>query len=319
MTKKQLNQKIGFEFSKNGRQYDEFRQNRNSNTKRKLKEITVIDAKNQLLHTGKIKKVLSVIGGGKEATVLLAQEKDTDELVCAKVFRYFTSTIRKRLRGTKHILEDGMASIAAKQEYWNLQELYEANIPVPKPRYLLNNILVMDFIGARDNSGQPAPLLSDVNIPDFEDPETVLYEAIDIIACMFLEGKMIHGDYSNDNLMVTENGIVTMDVSQSVQFNEKTYIDTPNRIRIDKAVNFLEADLINLNKGYQKYRVSIDPKSVCQKIVEGLPEKLQNYLQKTENIISASRYVPELYHLKERERGGALQRRTKKRYQKRKR
>lgn len=319
MTKKQLNQKIGFEFSKNGRQYDEFRQNRYSNTKTHIKEITVVDATNQLLATNKIKKVLSVIGGGKEATVLLAQEKETDDLICAKVFRYFTSTIRKRLHGTHHIRQDGMASIAAKQEYWNLDELYKANIPVPKPRYLLNNILVMDFISMEDFSEQPAPLLSDVNITDFEDPKNILYEAIDIIARMFIEGKMIHGDYSNDNLMVTENGLVTMDVSQSVQYNQKTYIDTPNRIRIDKAVNFLLADLTNLNKGFQKYQIGIDPKSVCQKIVEALPEKLLIFLKKAENIVSASRYVPELYHLKEMERGGAMQRRTKKRYQKRKR
>ena len=81
MTKKQLNQKIGFEFSKNGRQYDEFRQNRHSNAKTQIKEITVSEARKQLLTTNKIKKVLSVIGGGKEATVLLAQEKETDEFL----------------------------------------------------------------------------------------------------------------------------------------------------------------------------------------------------------------------------------------------
>jgi RIO kinase 1 len=319
ITKKVFNQKVGFEFSKNRRQFDEYKQDRNSNTNNRLREITVTKASNQLLATGKIEKIISVIGAGKEATVLLAQEKKTDEMICAKVYRYYTSTIRKRLQGTRHITKEMMASIAAKQEYWNLYELYKTNIPVPKPRYLLNNIMTMDFIELEDDSLVPAPVLSDVNISDIDDPENILYEAIDIIARMFLEGKMIHGDYSNDNLMITERGLVTMDVSQSVLYNQKTFIDTPTRLRIDKAVNFLLADITNLNKGFYKYRISIDPKEVCQNIVKDLPENLQNYLEEANSILALSGFVSERYTAKEMEREEIFQRRSKKKYQKKKR
>jgi len=318
ITKKLFNQKIEFESSEDGCQFDEYRQNRYVNINNKLKEITVAEATSQLLATGNIKRVLSVIGAGKEATVLLAKEKETDELVCAKVFRYFTSTIRKRLQGNHHITKEVMASIAAKQEFWNLYELYEANIPVPKPRYLLNNIMMMDFISIKEDSLVPAPLLSEVKISDIDDPENFLYEAIDIVARMFLEGKMIHGDYSNDNLLVTENGLVTIDVSQSVLYNYKTFTETPTRIRIDKAVDYLLADITNLNKGFYKYRISIDPKDVCQKILKNMPEKLQNFLENAESILPLSHFVPERYTFKEMERGGSFQRKVKKRYQKKK-
>lgn len=315
MTNKKFDQKYGIKVSKSGYLLNEQRED----YRIPLREVTVREATNQLLATGEIKKVFSVIGAGKEATVLLAQEKETDDFICAKVFRYFTSTIEKRLQGTHHISKEEMASIAAKQEYWNLYKLHNANIPVPKPRYLLKNIMMMDFINIKEDSLIPAPLLSEVNISDIDDPENILYEAIDIIARVFLEAQMIHGDYSNDNLMINEDGLVTMDVSQSVLYNQKTFIDTPTRIRIDKAVKFLLMDITNLNKGFYKYRISIDPKEVVQNIVRELPGKLQEYLNTADSLLPVSRYVAERYALKEMERRGALQKRTRMRYQKKKR
>ncbi|MHA2399642.1 MAG: RIO1 family regulatory kinase/ATPase domain-containing protein [Promethearchaeota archaeon] len=315
MTKKKFDQTFGINLSKDGHALKENRED----CRVPLREITVKEATNQLLATGKIKRVFSAIGAGKEATVLLAQEKETDELICAKVFRYFTSTIKKRLQGTHHVTKELMASFAAKQEFWNLYELDKVNIPVPKPRYLLNNIMMMDFINLEEDSLVPAPLLSDVNIRDFDDPENILYEAIDIIARAFLDAQMIHGDYSNDNLMINENGLVTMDVSQSVIYNQKTFIDTPARIRIDKAVGLLLTDIKNLNKGFQKYRITIDPEEVVQNIIKDLPNKLQNYLEQAKSILPLSGYVPERYLSKEMLRSEVFRSRTGKRYQKRKR
>ncbi len=315
MTKKKFDQTFGINLSKDGHVLNENRED----CRVPLREITVKEATNQLLATGKIKRVFSAIGAGKEATVLLAQEKETDELVCAKVFRYFTSTIKKRLQGTHHVSKKLMASFAAKQEFWNLYELDKVNIPVPKPRYLLNNIMMMDFINLEGDSLVPAPLLSDVNIRDFDDPENILYEAIDIIARAFLDAQMIHGDYSNDNLMINENGLVTMDVSQSVLYNQKTFIDTPARIRIDKAVGLLLTDIKNLNKGFYKYRITIDPEEVVQNIVRDLPNKLQEYIEQAKSILPLSGYVPERYLSKEMLRSEMFRSRTGKRYQKRKR
>ena len=317
--KKEYNQNIGFKFSKNRRQFDEFRQQRHITSKIQIKEVTFNDACNQLLATDEIDKIFSVIGAGKEATVLLARETKTKDLICAKVFRYFTSTVRKRLYGTKHITKDGMASIITKQEYWNLYELYNAQIPVPKPRYLLNNIVIMDFINFHDEIYQPAPLLSEIDINIYDDPEEVLYEAIAILAKMFLEAKFIHGDYSDHNLMTTENGLVTVDVSQSVLYNEKTFVNTPTRIKIDKAVQLLQTDLNNLINSFKKYRVSMDSEAVCQEIVEELPEKLQNFLKNSKKINPFSHYALGSYNAKELYRAESVFKRSGRRYQKKKR
>jgi RIO kinase 1 len=318
MENKEHNQKIGFYFSKNRRKFDEYRQRCGHDNKIQIKEVRFIDACNQLLSTKEIDKVFSVIGAGKEATVILAQESKTNDLVCAKVYRYFTSTIRKRLKGTKHITKSGMASIVAKQEYWNLVELYNAKIPVPKPRYLIDNIVVMDFINLQDNINQPAPLLSEIDISYYDDPEEVLYESIDILARMFLDAKFIHGDYSDHNLMVTETGLVTMDVSQSVPYNEKTFINTPTRIKIDKAMRLLKADLNNLINSFKKYRITIDCEVVCQEIVDDLPEKLQNFLKESNKMNYFSHYAHERYNAKEAYRRDSVNKLTGKKYQKKK-
>lgn len=305
------NQRLGFgRYGKTAHGREESRQSRKTKTKRQLKEVTIAEAKNQLLATGEIRKVISVIGGGKEATVLLAENIE-DELVCAKVFRYFTSTIRKRLRSTIHLLEDEMASLAAKQEYWNLHEM-QKYAPVPKPRLLVDNIVLMDFIAEERGSTKPAPLLREVDLRTY-DPEELFYESIDILAEIFLKGHFIHGDYSEHNLMLTKRGrLLTMDVSQSVQFNSKTFVDTPLRIRIDKAVDLLEADIKNINQYFRRiYQIAIDPSEIKEAIISELPQKLQDFLnERTMEIYPSDMYSPDMFLGKESYRDEIVYQRT---------
>ncbi|MFX0185426.1 MAG: RIO1 family regulatory kinase/ATPase [Candidatus Hodarchaeota archaeon] len=305
------NQRLGFgRYGKTAHGREDYRKKSQGTTKKQLTEVTIAEAKSQLLATGEIKRVISVIGGGKEATVLLA-ENMTEELVCAKVFRYFTSTIKKRLHGTIHLLPSDMATLVAKQEYWNLVEMYR-NIPVPEPHLLLDNIVIMEFISDEKGSSTPAPLLKDTNLNDF-DPEELLHESLDILAQLFLKSNFIHGDYSEHNLMLTQEGVlVTMDVSQSVQFNNKTFIETPVRIRIDKAVKLLETDIKNINQHFRRiYRISIDPQEVLTAIIEELPRKLQDFLsEKTMDIYPSALYSPEVLAGKEQYRDEIFYQRT---------
>lgn len=287
------NQRIGFEkFGKTAHGREDYRGVRD--TKIYLSEVRIADAINMLLESQLVGKVHSVIGGGKEATVLLAEDFD-DNLVCAKVFRYFTSTIKKRLRGTKHLLESDMAGLSAKQEYFNLKAMIKHS-PVPKPIALLNNIVIMEFINENPSSlFSPAPLLRDVDLIPY-DPEEVLYSAIDILAQIFLKSFMIHGDYSDHNLMLqTHTGkLFTMDVSQSVEYNRKTFIDTPVRIRIDRAVKMLETDLQNINRYFKRiYKIGVDPEEIKDSIVAELPSKLQNYLSERTMQIYSSDLIPD--------------------------
>jgi serine/threonine-protein kinase RIO1 len=303
------NQRIGFgRYRKTAHGREERRFSRHS--KVKLQEVRIVEAKKQLLSINEIKRVLTVIGGGKEATVLLAENKH-NELVCAKVFRYFTSTIKKRMRGTKHLLASDMANLAAKQEYWNLSGMSNY-VPVPKPILLHNNVVIMDFISKGDESEKPAPLLREINLGRKE-AEEMLYEAIDILADLFLKAKFIHGDYSEHNLMVTNGStLLTMDVSQSVQYNTKTFIDTPIRIRIDKALDYLEKDIKIINKYFQRiYRMSINPTEVRDAIINELPNKLKEFIwERTMEIYPSALYSPDVIAGKEKYRDDIFYQRT---------
>jgi len=315
------NQRLGFGFEKRQkgtREFDSFRKSRQTTSKRTLREINISDARNQLLSTGKIDEVLGLLGGGKEATVLLARENNCGDYVCVKVFRYFTSTIRKRLRGTRHLLADDMASIAARQEYWNLHEMYNTGIPVPKPRYLLGSIVVMDYIAAEQEEMTPAPLLREIDLDCGYDPEECLYESIDILADIFIKSKFVHGDYSEHNLMMTKNGLVTMDVSQSVQYNTNTFIETPIRIRIDRAISILETDLYNINQHFhKKYRLSLNTSEIKQRIIEELPDKLKGFIKaKTIEIRPASMMSARTYLAKQAYWNETVQKRTGRKKQK---
>ncbi|MFX0086800.1 MAG: RIO1 family regulatory kinase/ATPase [Candidatus Hodarchaeota archaeon] len=304
------NQRLGFgKYGKTFHGREEPHQKREISSPQ-IREIRITEAKTQLLETGEINKILAVIGGGKEATVLLV-ENSKGKLVCAKVFRFFTSTIKKRLQGTSHITASDMAALAAKQEFWNLSEMKNC-APVPKPYLLLKNIVIMEFIAKNKGSITPAPLLKDIDLTVF-DPEEIFHESIDILAQLFLQGKFIHGDYSEHNLMVTQKGsLITMDVSQSVQYNTKTFTNTPIRIRIDRAVKMLETDIKNINKYFKRiYRISIDPKEVSETITKELPQKLQDFLtEKTMEIYPSTLYSSEVYIGKEQYRDQYVLQRT---------
>ncbi|MFQ5979137.1 MAG: hypothetical protein ACE5OZ_13510 [Candidatus Heimdallarchaeota archaeon] len=82
------NQRLGFaKFQKRGgTQRDGHRQQRLTK-KVTQREITIAQARDQLLATNKIKKIIGVFGGGKEATVLVAEERGTGEYVwCPATF-----------------------------------------------------------------------------------------------------------------------------------------------------------------------------------------------------------------------------------------
>jgi serine/threonine-protein kinase RIO1 len=305
------NQRLGFgRYGKKAHGRKEQHKKKVSSSRSQIREIRIAEAKSQLLATGEINKILAVIGGGKEATVLLAENFESI-LVCAKVFRFFTSTIKKRMRGTKHITASDMAALAAKQEYWNLYEMHN-HVPVPKPHVLLENVVIMEFIAENSGSNTPAPLLKDVDLTSY-DPEEIFHESIDILAQLFLQGNFIHGDYSEHNLMVTQKGsLITMDVSQSVQYNTKTFTNTPIRVRIDRALKMLEADIKNINDYFKRiYRISIDPREVRDAITNELPQKLQEFLtEKTMEIYPSTLYSSEVYVRKEQYRDQLVLQRT---------
>jgi serine/threonine-protein kinase RIO1 len=138
----------------------------------------------------------------------------------------------------------------------------------------------MEFLkNSKSDDHQAAPLLRDVHLKKIDlDPIDILEDILNQVDIMFNKANMVHGDLSEFNIIFSDNKSYIIDVSQSRLVNFKTYTNTPIRIRIDRAIDILERDVIKVvNHFDKKYRVQMDIKEILTKLTKNLPEFAKNY------------------------------------------
>ncbi|NYT01562.1 MAG: serine protein kinase RIO [Methanosarcinales archaeon] len=197
------------------------------------------------LYTLAKKGALDALGGsvstGKEANIFSALKDGTYRAV--KIYRISTSDFKAmdgyilgdprfgNIKGTRR----AVISAWTRKEYRNLLRAEEAGIPVPHPYAILENIMVMDFIG-RD--GSPAPLLKDVQLSP-QEAELVFQKTADYMAILYKKAQLVHADLSEFNILYHE-GPVVIDMGQSVT------LDHP------LAEKFLARDVTNVARFFRK-------------------------------------------------------------------
>jgi len=171
------------------------------------------------LITGRIIDTLDFpISTGKEGNVYHATDPDGGALA-VKIYRTSTSTFRnimKYIDGNPRYRNVGrkkrdLIFTWAKKEYNNLSRLKKYHIKVPTPIHVLKNILVMEYIGSEINA---APMLKNVLI---EEPDKYYCEIIEEYFKIYNHAKMVHADFSEYNILVTDDGEpVIIDIGQCV-------------------------------------------------------------------------------------------------------
>jgi RIO kinase 1 len=202
----------------------------------------------ELYRRGVIRKISGVISAGKESKVYLGYNKDGAPLA---VKIYLTSSAEFRRGRYKYIVGDPrfegvkikdtrtLVYLWARKEFRNLSRMYEAGVKVPKPIACLNNVLVMEFLG-EDRSRYPL-LVEVYRELTREELEAIYKLAIEELEKIVCKAKLIHGDYSEFNIMVKpELDIAIIDVGQAVE------IVHPN------AIEFLRRDIENINRFFRK-------------------------------------------------------------------
>jgi len=200
--------------------------------------------------------VNGTVSAGKES-VLFWGVDENDENVALKIYLISTSNFKKRepyilgdprfahlKKGTKNLVY-----LWAKKEYRNLTQCYDAGIPVPRPRYVTNNVLAMDFVG---ENGAPAKqlLTSEVDENDYT-------QAISILKDLYQKAKLVHGDFSEYNIFKTENGLVVFDLGSAVD------------LRHPNSHEFLKRDINNIARFFTKRRVPVeDSKKLFEEITK---------------------------------------------------
>ena len=198
------------------------------------------------------------ISTGKEGNVFRAATSDGDFLA-VKIYR-ITNAGFKDL--ADYVLGDprfrnapkrfpGILYVWAKKEYANLERFQKIGVRVPHPITLNKNVLVMEYIGTDE---MPARQLKDY---EMEDPKGMAEWMLGVIRTAYGKGKMVHGDLSEYNVLITDGGPVVIDVAQSVLLEHW------------RAQELLERDVSNVSRYFKKFGVSIGVKEELKRIRSG--------------------------------------------------
>ncbi|ASJ72596.1 PA4780 family RIO1-like protein kinase [Granulosicoccus antarcticus] len=207
-----------------------------------------------LIEDGLVDEVLRPLMSGKEATVYLV--RCGDEIRCAKVYkdvatRSFKQAVQyqegRKVRNSRRqrAMEKGTRFGREQQEKeWHnaevdaLYKLRDAGVRVPEPFGCFDGVLLMELI--TDGDGEVAPRLNDVQIPverAAQDHATMMQYVLRML-CVGL----VHGDLSEFNVLMTEDGPVIIDLPQAVDAAGNNHAPT-----------MLARDVANITRYYAQY------------------------------------------------------------------
>jgi len=244
---------------KRDREFSEFRKRIKDADQFKV-EASVFDdatygALYKLVQDGHIDAFGGPISTGKEANVYTALSGDHE--VAVKVYRINASDftdMRGYLDGDPRF--EGIGSDKKKvvtawvrKESSNLKRARRAGVRTPKPIAVERNVLVMEYLGTEEGR---AKRLSEVHI---ENPETA-YEVVKEYLRRLYDAGLVHGDFSEYNIVFHEGQLYIIDLGQAVTIHH------PN------AEEFLERDCRNISNFFARQGVETTPEELLAYVRE---------------------------------------------------
>ena len=210
-------------------------------------EISYDLVQSELVRVGVITELVAEVNSGKEATIYTAHLKGSPLIV--KAFRQQnTSHNRQKRRKTGNA--QARAASYANREYQFMGKAYRNGVRIPTPAMRINNIIIMQFIG---DEWIPAPQLRQVIL---ENPEEVLDDIIEQLKILFQNAKMIHGDFSEYNLLFHEGKIIVIDMPQAI---DMSLIGNISERRLKPNLQVLQQDIMTIRNYFEKeYNLTFD-------------------------------------------------------------
>lgn len=207
-----------------------------------------------LIDEGLIDEVLSRLMSGKEADVFVV--RCNSEIRCAKVYKeaakrsfkqavLYTEGRKSRNSRRSRAMDKGSKFGRQQQEEtWHnaevdaLNKLARAGVRVPQPYACVDGVLLMELV--TDSQGDVAPRLSEVTMSVSEalDGHAKVIESVVLMLC----AGLVHGDLSEFNILVDENGPVIIDLPQAVDAAAN-----------NNAESMLERDVNNIRDYYGQF------------------------------------------------------------------
>ncbi|MFX1337590.1 MAG: serine protein kinase RIO [Promethearchaeota archaeon] len=214
---------------------------------------------NKLLTSGPLERIEGVISAGKEANIYLAYDHN-DKEVAIKIYKIDSNTSKwmrnyiigdPRFKKIPHNVSK-IIFLWASKEFKNLKRAYKADLRVPRPIYIKNNILLMEYIGF---GAIPAPLLKDIKDPI--NLEEIFNEILHFIKVLYQKARLVHGDLSEFNILYHNQKPVVIDISQAVSTEHP------------KAEVYLTRDIKNVFNYFEKQGISnLDPKTFYYDVID---------------------------------------------------
>jgi RIO kinase 1 len=181
-----------------------------------------------LIEDGLVDQVIRQLMSGKEATVYVVE--CAGEIRCAKVYKeanqrgfhqavHYTEGRKVKNSRQARAMEKGTRYGKQEQEAaWQrtevdaLYKLAAAGVRVPMPFGFYDGVLLMELVA--DEGGMPAPRLNDLTLTTEQALEfhAMLIRQVVLMLC----AGIIHGDLSEFNILVDEQGPVIIDLPQAV-------------------------------------------------------------------------------------------------------
>ena len=211
-----------------------------------------------LVEDGLIDEVVLQLMSGKEATVFVV--RCGEEMRCAKVYkesnkRSFRQSVDytegrrvKNSRRARAMEKGSRYGRKAKEEAWQSAEvdalvrLAAAGVRVPRPYNFIDGVLLMELV--TDADGNAAPRLNDVLLAPEQARElhrTLIGEVVRMLCA-----GVVHGDLSEYNVLLGDQGPVIIDLPQAVDAAGNAH-----------AEGMLERDLANLRSYFGRFAPEI--------------------------------------------------------------
>lgn len=181
-----------------------------------------------LVEEGLIDTVVRQLMSGKEAMVFVVRRGD--ETLCAKIYKeatnrsfrqavdYTENRKTKNSRQARAMAKGTRFGRQAQEAAWQsaevdaLYRLAAAGVRVPQPYNFLDGVLLMELVA--DAEGDAAPRLNDVCFTAQEARDhhaTLLTEVVRMLCA-----GVVHGDLSEFNILLAQDGPVIIDLPQAV-------------------------------------------------------------------------------------------------------
>jgi RIO kinase 1 len=211
----------------------------------------------KLASQGYFDELASAHGLGKEANIFSAKTVD-GSYVIVKIYRLENCNFNKMYGYIKSDPRYGSLKGRRREiifawvqrEFRNLLKAREVGVHVPTPIAVLDNIIVMELIGNKD---ELALQLKNTRV---DDPKKVVDAILKQMQILYQKAEIVHADLSPFNILVKDEEPVIIDMSQSTSITDQN------------ANEYLERDITNILSYAKRNGIEYDAQKVKEKITK---------------------------------------------------